>query len=119
MRRLKAAFAVCTSLAAGLAIAELGAGRLHGGAFPYLNLFENDSRYGVRLAPNASTRVRSRDGRITEISTNALGFRGPEWPQGAPAGRRRVLVLGDSQVLGYGVAFEDTMGAQLARLSGA
>jgi len=115
--RLKV-IALVASLAAGLAAAELAARALHRGAYPYLNLFEPDARYGVRLAPNASTRVRSRDGRITDIATNALGFRGPDWPRGSPAGRR-VLLLGDSQVLGYGVAFEDTMGEQLRRLGGA
>ncbi|MBL8951946.1 MAG: hypothetical protein JNK82_14280 [Myxococcaceae bacterium] len=106
------------SLAAGLAFAELGAWALHRGAYPYLNLFVADARYGVRLMPSASTRVRSRDGRVTDLTTGSLGFRGPEWPLEAPQGER-VLLLGDSQVMGYGVPFESAMGEALGRLTGA
>ncbi len=117
-RAVKNGVMLVASLAAGLALAELGARAVHRGAWPYLNLFESDPRYGVRLMPSTSTRVRSRDGRLTDIATNALGFRGPEWPAGAPRGER-VLLLGDSQVMGYGVPFEATMGEQLRRLTGA
>ena len=104
------------SLLASLAIAEGAARLLHHGAYPYLNLFEADARYGVVLQPNATTRVRSRDGRLTDISTNSLGFRGPEWNEAGPG--KRVLLLGDSQVFGYGVPFADSVGPQLARALG-
>jgi hypothetical protein len=104
------------SLLASLAVAEGAARVLHHGAYPYLNLFEADPRYGVVLAPNASTRVRSRDGRLTEISTNSLGFRGPEWSAAGPG--KRVLLLGDSQVFGYGVPFDASVGPQVARALG-
>src|SRR5450432_545928 len=111
--RLSVKLLLCgLSLAASLAIAEAGAAALHHRAYPYLNLFVPDARYGVRLQADATTRVRSRDGRVTEISTNSLGFRGPQWPTGEPAGKR-VLLLGDSQVLGYGVPYEAAMGSNL------
>jgi len=107
--------AIATLLA--LAIAEVGASALDGGAFPYLRLFVNDSRFGVRLRPNAEARVRSYLGRVTSVQTNALGFRGRDW-RPAPAGARapvrgRVLLLGDSQMLGLHVPFELTTAARL------
>lgn len=114
-RSFAARIAAClVSAAAGLGAAEVVARAAHRGAYPYLNLFEADARYGVRLRPDDATTVRSRDGRLTEIATNDLGFRGPAWPQSAPQARR-ALLLGDSQVLGYGVAFGDTMAARLER----
>ena len=109
--------ACAVSVIASLAIAEGAATLLHHGAYPYLNLFEADARYGVRLQANASTRVRSRDGRITDISTNSLGFRGPQWLE-TPTEGPRVMLLGDSQVFGYGVPFEETMGPKLERRLG-
>lgn len=109
--------ACAISVLLALGIAETAASALHRGAFPYLNLFVADAQYGVRLEASSSTRVRSRDGRITELSTNSLGFRGPEWA--SPSGARSVLLLGDSQVMGYGVPWSSTMTARLEQLSGA
>jgi hypothetical protein len=106
------------SVLGALAIAETGAALLHQRAYPFLNLFQADPRYGVRLRPDASTRVRSRNGTITPIATNALGFRGPEWPSSPPTAER-VLLLGDSQVFGFGVPHEHTFGARLAAQTGA
>ncbi|MSP60375.1 MAG: hypothetical protein EXR72_08545 [Myxococcales bacterium] len=104
------------SVVVSLGIAELAANLLHRGAWPYLNLFQADARYGVRLRAGATTRLRSRTGRVTEIATNALGFRGPEWPRPLPSRgpvAGRVLLLGDSQVLGFGVEEADTFAALL------
>jgi hypothetical protein len=103
-------------LVLALALAEVAAGLAMRGAYPTLNLYEPDPTYGVRLTPNAETRVMSPSGRLTDIRTNALGFRGAEWPaeasgSGPVAGR--VLVVGDSQVLGWGVAEEDGFVARL------
>jgi hypothetical protein len=111
------------SLGFSLVLAECGATALRRGAYPFLNLFVADARYGVRLKPGASTRLRSRMGRVTTLNTNRLGFRGPEWPDasgpGASTGRPRVLLLGDSQMMGYGVDWEDTLAARLGRALGA
>jgi hypothetical protein len=98
------------SLAVSLAAAEQVASALHRGAFPYLNLFVADARFGVRLAPRARTRVRSRQGRVTDIATNGLGFRGDDWAGGAGP---RVLLLGDSQAFGYGIDQADSIAARL------
>src|SRR6185436_14301576 len=53
---------------------------------------------------------------ITEIDTNALGFRGPTWKplKTGP----RVLLLGDSQMLGYGVDEAEATAARLSSLAG-
>ena len=112
--------ALTLSTVAGLGLAELVVGAARGWAFPYLNLYVADDDYGVRLEADASTHVRSREGRITAIRTNALGFRGPDW---APAVSDapvpgRVLLLGDSQAFGYNVAEDDGMAAHLAAALG-
>jgi hypothetical protein len=59
------------------------------------------------------------DGVFGHVETNALGYRGPS-PATVekPAGTRRVLVLGDSFVFGWGVPEEDSIPGQLrARLA--
>jgi lysophospholipase L1-like esterase len=48
----------------------------------------------------------------TTIATNALGMRGPE-VAAKRADERRLLVLGDSVVWGYGVEYADTFAARL------
>jgi hypothetical protein len=97
------------STVASLLLAE-GLVRLRdGNAFPYLNLFVPDAQYGVKLAPSSATKVRSRGGRVTEIATNSLGFRGSEWREGG------VLLLGDSQMMGYGVDWPETLAPRLER----
>ncbi len=115
LRTIEKAGLALISLVVSLGLAEGAARLLHGNAFPFLNLYTSDPQLGVRLRPSASTRVRSREGHVTEIETNALGFRGPEWPQ--PSDRvvpGRVLLLGDSQVFGYGVPYEASLADQLA-----
>jgi hypothetical protein len=107
------------SFVLALAAAEGLARAWHRGAFPYLNIFEADPRYGVRLQPRTRTRVRSRDGRLTDIETNSLGFRGPEWPTpDNHPGVQRILLLGDSQMFGYGAAYADALPAALERALG-
>ena len=95
----------CLSLTLGLAMVEGLAGLARDHAFPFLNIYEADAAFGVRLSPSTSTATRSREGRVTEVTTNALGFRGPEWrpAEGASPVAGRVMLLGDSQVFGYGV----------------
>ena len=108
------------STALSLGAAELAAAAMHDRAYAFLNVFEADARYGVRLIASAHTRTRSRLGRVTDVATNAQHFRGPDWSP-APPGRvlpRRVLVLGDSQVFGYGVPWSDSLAPQLAQALG-
>jgi lysophospholipase L1-like esterase len=93
-------------LALALPLAEGLAWGLDRGAFPYLRLFEPDAVTGVRLRAASSARVRSAHGHVTTVRTGPLGFRVPEG--------RQVLLLGDSQVLGYGVEDHEALAAQLA-----
>lgn len=106
-------------LALALALGELVAWLAHEGAWPTLNLYEPDERYGVALTPSASTRVTSPLGRLVDYRTNALGFRGAKWPPPAPAPvPGRVLIVGDSQVMGWGVPEESAFPARLAAMTG-
>ncbi|MDQ3034982.1 MAG: hypothetical protein M3Y87_21420, partial [Myxococcota bacterium] len=111
--RARRALACVAGVAFALALAELGASALHGGAFPYLTIFVADAAYGVRLAPDATSRVRSRLGRVTTVRTNAAGLRGPRWTTASGASRR-ALVIGDSQAMGLHVEEEDTVAARLS-----
>jgi len=106
---------VLASIVCSLAAAEVVAGIARSHAFPYLNLYIEDAVYGVRLEPDASTALVSRGGHVTRVRTNTLGFRGPGW---APAPSDavvpgRVLLLGDSQVFGYGVDEHEGLAASL------
>ena len=102
---------VFASVVFALGIAETAAAALRDGAFPYLNIFAADVELGVRLRPHADTAVRSFSGNVTSVRTNSLGFRGPEWSSESST---RVLLVGDSQMFGYNVEYEDTLAAQLA-----
>jgi hypothetical protein len=117
--RAKAAM-LAPSLVVAVATAELLASVLHHGAYPFLNIFVPDARYGVRLRAHARTRTRSRLGRVTPVATNGAGFRGPEWTpaRGPRPVADRVLLLGDSQAFGFGVAWDETLAPRLARALG-
>jgi hypothetical protein len=84
------------------------------GAYPYLNLFVTDAELGVALEPNASSTIRSRAGRLTEIETDEHGRR-----IHASFGPKKVLLLGDSQAFGYHVDARETVAAELGRRLGA
>lgn len=113
MRALSAALKVVVGLVLGVVIAEAAFRARDDGAFPHLNLYEADATLGVKLTPNAEMRLKLGKNPTTTIHTNALGFRGGDWP--AP-GATDVLVVGDSQVFGLGVEDTETFSAQLASL---
>jgi lysophospholipase L1-like esterase len=50
-----------------------------------------------------------------DVRTNAQGFRGGELSAAKPAGVRRVLLLGDSLTMGWGVREEDTLATLVER----
>ncbi len=100
-----------TLLALGLA--ELIATWVMGGAYPYLNIYVGDPVLGVRLRTEASTTVESPLGRTTEVETNTIGFRSAVFGDGPAKGR--VLVVGDSQVMAYGVDEADGFVSRLGQ----
>src|SRR5262249_49196629 len=69
----------------------------------------------LRLYPNRSIRHRTNEFNYM-FRTNALGLRGPDVSFSARAGVRRIIVLGDSFVAGYGVSDEEILTNQLERL---
>jgi hypothetical protein len=63
-----------------------------------------DPTLGWRLRPNVSYRsVDHQTGLDYLIKTNSLGLRDREFPLDEPAGRRRILLIGDSVTFGTGV----------------
>lgn len=56
------------------------------------------------------------DGVSFNHTLNLYGFRGPDFRIQPPAGRERIIFIGDSIVEGCGVADDDTLPAQFARL---
>ena len=50
-----------------------------------------------------------------EIITNSMGFRDREYSRSKPEDVRRIIVLGDSHTLGWGVAFDDLFSKVLER----
>ena len=68
---------------------------------------------GVGLQPGYRGTLQMGPGApVTRVEVNALGMRGPEIG-GKQAAERRVLVLGDSLVFGYGVEAEQALPARL------
>jgi lysophospholipase L1-like esterase len=103
------------SLVLFAATLELSLGAMQRFSFPYLPLFRADAALGVTLQPNASARVRTRDGHITTVRTNAQGFRSTGQVERAPVhgAGRRVLIVGDSQAMGLHVEGHETLGVAL------
>jgi len=79
---------------------------------------EFDPLLGWRKVPGGGGRHHTAEYEVEE-RFNSEGLRGPEFPIAKPPGRTRILLLGDSFVEGYTVAFEKTVGEVLARETGA
>lgn len=76
-------------------------------------------RHLLRLAPHANTPHKSTEYEY-DFRTNSLGLRGPDRPLAKPPGTRRIVVIGDSFVAGWGVAEEHLFTSLLEqRLNGA
>jgi hypothetical protein len=67
----------------------------------------DDQLHQLILPPLETVRYEFRDFRFT-ISTNRLGFRGPDFPIHRTPGVKRILVFGNSYTYGWGVDFEQT-----------
>jgi lysophospholipase L1-like esterase len=78
-------------------------------------LRNTEQRHLLRLPANASFRHQSTEFDYT-YTANSLGLRGPERPLAKPAGTRRIAVIGDSQVAGFGVADEEVLTVRLEKL---
>jgi lysophospholipase L1-like esterase len=78
-------------------------------------IFRADPGLGWALSPGYRG-VRLEDHSRVPTTTNALGFRGPEWDATRLGSELRVLVLGDSCTFGLGVADDETFPAQLESL---
>jgi lysophospholipase L1-like esterase len=77
-------------------------------------IYRTEPALGWALRPSYSG-VRLDNNRSVPTTTNALGFRGPEWNEARRAAELRVLVLGNSCTFGMGVADDETYPAQLER----
>ncbi len=77
--------------------------------------WQYDATYGWVHIPNAKGRFKA-DGYDTEVTINDKGFRGPSIPYKRTPGYRRILLLGDSFVWGFGVDFDQTVGERLRAL---
>ncbi len=111
-------------------VALLGAGLLGEAAVRTLGLVDRLNGYPRRLyvattggLPYALRPGMDVDVRGARVRTNALGLRGPEIEPAPTAGRRRVLLVGDSVAFGYRVPEAETLAvqleAELGRRSGA
>ena len=70
---------------------------------------------GVGLQPGYRGTLRMEAGApVTLVETNALGMRGPA-VRGKQAGERRLIVVGDSLVFGYGVEGDEALPTRLQR----
>src|SRR5262249_50327079 len=67
----------------------------------------DDQFHRLVLPPSETTRYEFRDFQFT-ISTNRLGFRGPDFSIRRTPGVKRILVFGNSFTYGWGVEFEQT-----------
>ncbi len=105
---LSVGLAIATaSLLVSATLAEMVVRVVDGGWLSQLNLFEEDRGVGVRLQPDAVGHVALAGRHPTTVATGALGQREPVPPH------PRWIVVGDSQVLGLGVAGEQTFTARL------
>lgn len=105
-------------LSLGLLTAEGGFWLRDDGAFPHVNFYEADPELGVRLRPGASMHFRLGANPTREITVNAQGFRGADWPAPDQQQRGSIMVFGDSQVFGLGVGDDETFSARLAEHTG-
>ena len=77
-----------------------------------LCIFQADQKLGFRFQANAQATLEKQEYSVT-IKTNSLGFRGPE-PRAQKTGTR-ILVIGDSWVVGQGVSEEQAFSRLLEK----
>ena len=77
--------------------------------------WQYDEHLGWLHRPGASGRFRKAGVFDTQVTINSRGFRGREHLDEAPPGVRRIVVLGDSIVWGYGVEDDEVFTSVLER----
>ncbi len=113
-RRLRRAFLVIASLLLGSLIAVLAVEGVSRALFPswaprtgrLAEFWRYDPVYGWAHEPGRVGKFASH-GFDTTVRINSHGFRGPERSFDKSPGRKRVVVLGDSYVWGFGVEQEE------------
>ncbi len=76
---------------------------------------EHHPRFGWALIPNSETRHYSSEF-DTRVSINGQGLRHDrDIPYGRPVGKRRILLLGDSNTFGHGVNIEERFGEKIEK----
>jgi lysophospholipase L1-like esterase len=81
-------------------------------------LWRYDAKLGWHHQPGQRARVAMPSSSF-EVRINAKGLRGPDVPYERRAGHPRVLMLGDSQAWGFGVAEDETAASVLQTATGA
>jgi len=79
------------------------------------SLYRKDPLLGHVQEPNFSGRFQHPDYGNELFETNSEGFRGIEWPTSARGEEARVLLLGDSTTVGFGVSESETISHQLGK----
>ncbi len=102
----------------GLLVAELMFSLRDGGAFPHLNVYQEDAALGVTLVPGRRQKISFSGNPISRIEIGNDGFRQDPSPAPDTAPDQAVLVVGDSQVFGLGVNADETFSARLAATTG-
>lgn len=115
-RPLRALARVSLGLVLGLGLAEAAFWARDGGGFPHLQCLVADDATAVALRPGASGAIALGDNPVAPYTIDDQGWRTS--PGGVPAGPEGVVVVGDSQVFGLGVADDETLPAALARATG-
>ena len=116
-RRWIAAIArIGLGLGLGLALTEAGFWLRDGGGFPHMQTLRPDPTFAVALDPGASGAIRLGENPVAPYSIDPAGWRTVPGPQ--PSGPQAIVVVGDSQVFGLGVADDASTPAALATLTG-
>ena len=76
----------------------------------YKTMHSPDKRFAYTSKPNAEGRFQG-----VSVETNSRGFRGPETTTQKPDGMKRIMLLGDSVVFGWGVDQDHIFPALLQR----
>lgn len=79
-----------------------------------------DELLGYRFIPNSRTKIfGTMNDFVTQVNINSYGFRGPDKKMTMLPAEKRILLFGDSEVFGVGVAESEMLDARAEELLGA